>query len=366
MHYAILRRVWRHGDRTPVWDYPGDPNADYKWPVGPGELTPRGEEQHKVLGGIFRQLYATGQNSFLNPNYDEKEIYIRSTEMPRAIDSAKADMQGFFPDLTAGNVEEPAYRSRISIHTEDIKTDFAGFLPDCPGHDRALVEYIDRIEAPVLAKYQDLLDLIRENTGLNISLHNWDPYMIYDLFHIQRDLYHMPVPDWFTTQVQYRTKQLAIWRVDAFLGYGNPHSVEVARFRGELLKEMLQRMDDKLACAQNPQTPGLNCTFLAPLKFYAYSAHDLTVASLLASLGSYLSIPGRFLHYTVCATMELWMRDGVPYVKILLRSTPWGNFHVFTPFTPGCPEAPFCPLATLKDRSAPYLPKNITAACGIA
>ncbi|CAJ0569657.1 unnamed protein product, partial [Mesorhabditis spiculigera] len=237
-------------------------------------------------------MYASGNPIFLDPNYHEQEIFLRSTALPRAISSAQADMSGFFPNLGNGSLPAPSYRGRIPIHTFPVKTDPA-FVPSCPNYDIKQQEYIDSMRSEVMRKFGHLIDLIYNKTGLNVTLNSFDPYNIYDLLHIQRDIYHLTVPDWVTPQVMYDLKQFSIWRISTMVGFGSPPSTEIVRFKGEMLKEILQRFEDKLACLQNPQTPDANCSFLGPLKFYAYSSHDTTVCSVLASLGSYPAIPGK-------------------------------------------------------------------------
>ena len=50
--------------------------------------------QHYLLGQYLRQRYTKEQN-FLNPCYNHKEIYVKSTDYDRTIRSALANMAGF-------------------------------------------------------------------------------------------------------------------------------------------------------------------------------------------------------------------------------------------------------------------------------
>ncbi|XP_065172701.1 prostatic acid phosphatase-like, partial [Atheta coriaria] len=81
--------VYRHGDRTPVDPYPNDPylNKSY-WPVGFGQLTNVGKEQHYEFGAWLRTRY----NDFLPKDYSESDIYIRATDVDRTLMSAQANL----------------------------------------------------------------------------------------------------------------------------------------------------------------------------------------------------------------------------------------------------------------------------------
>ena len=65
--------LFRHGDRTPVDPYPNDPFKDRSnWPVGFGQLTPRGKMMQFNLGKFLRNRYG----NFLSDQYDENAIYV--------------------------------------------------------------------------------------------------------------------------------------------------------------------------------------------------------------------------------------------------------------------------------------------------
>lgn len=58
--YAAV--VFRHGDRTPVNQFPTDPyNNQSLWPVKFGELTNLGKRQHYMLGKWIRKRYSVSK-----------------------------------------------------------------------------------------------------------------------------------------------------------------------------------------------------------------------------------------------------------------------------------------------------------------
>jgi hypothetical protein len=90
----------RHGDRGPLIDIPVCIKIFFKtlkglnftYPLG--HLTPEGLSQHKKLGEYIKIHYA----NFLSDNYDDKNIYLRSSYYPRCILSLWALTTGLFPN----------------------------------------------------------------------------------------------------------------------------------------------------------------------------------------------------------------------------------------------------------------------------
>lgn len=96
--FAVERLVFsvdlvRHGDRTPLHEIP---NSPYPWKEGLGELTDIGKQQELELGKHLRDLYIL-QYHLLPDIYDERTIYVKSTDFKRAIDSATALLLGLYP-----------------------------------------------------------------------------------------------------------------------------------------------------------------------------------------------------------------------------------------------------------------------------
>ncbi len=58
----------------------------------PGQLTSIGLAQHKTLGKQFRDLYVT-QYQLLDEQFRSNDIWIRSTDVPRTIQSCMVDQR---------------------------------------------------------------------------------------------------------------------------------------------------------------------------------------------------------------------------------------------------------------------------------
>uniref|UniRef100_A0A7E4VDB4 DUF4470 domain-containing protein n=1 Tax=Panagrellus redivivus TaxID=6233 RepID=A0A7E4VDB4_PANRE len=94
---VYVTAIWRHGDRAPGdLPYPKDVYDESYWPHGWEELSNLGMLQMHDLGAYFKQEY---QGTFVNTTYNYKEIYVRSSDSDRALVSAQAFMNGFYPPV---------------------------------------------------------------------------------------------------------------------------------------------------------------------------------------------------------------------------------------------------------------------------
>uniref|UniRef100_A0A0R3RJ22 acid phosphatase n=1 Tax=Elaeophora elaphi TaxID=1147741 RepID=A0A0R3RJ22_9BILA len=93
--FIYVNMIWRHGDRAPVYHFP---NFTEKYmiafPRGLGNLTKIGREQAEQLGLLIKDRY-------IHP-YDitSEQIYVRSTDVFRTIETARHVLQGMsFPEI---------------------------------------------------------------------------------------------------------------------------------------------------------------------------------------------------------------------------------------------------------------------------
>jgi hypothetical protein len=90
----MVYEITRHGAR-------GGLNAEYFNETSPfwrqGELTSMGKKQHYLMGGEMRRRYMV-KNKLLDINqYRPEEIYIRSTDYNRTVESALSQLYGLYP-----------------------------------------------------------------------------------------------------------------------------------------------------------------------------------------------------------------------------------------------------------------------------
>ncbi|CAI2368953.1 unnamed protein product [Moneuplotes crassus] len=126
----FVNEVSRHGSRAPFGDYP-----EGVFPNGKQMLTASGMRQHYLLGQQLRAMYVSerdGDEKLLSKEYNPEEIYVKSTQMPRTIQSAYSQLLGLYPRKTYLNqcdiqIEEkcPSLRSQSPFDEDIIYSDLA-------------------------------------------------------------------------------------------------------------------------------------------------------------------------------------------------------------------------------------------------
>ncbi|RCN50874.1 hypothetical protein ANCCAN_03092 [Ancylostoma caninum] len=132
-------------------------------------------------------------------------------------------------------------------------------------------------------------------------------------------IYGLRQPAWLTSVVSHRLRNLTQITNEYTYGIGQPYVPELIRLRGgPILRSIMDLMKQKLNCHNN----GLNdvdCKWMNNLKYYAYSAHDTTVAALLTTFGDEQEvIRGGLPKYTASVAIELWMLEEGPAVRMVL------------------------------------------------
>uniref|UniRef100_A0A914CEW9 EB domain-containing protein n=1 Tax=Acrobeloides nanus TaxID=290746 RepID=A0A914CEW9_9BILA len=123
----------------------------------------------------------------------------------------------------------------------------------------------------------------------------------------------------------------------------------LARLRaGPLFAEILNRMKSKV---QN--------TLDSREKFYAYSAHDTSVASILAAFGIF---PEAFPLYATLVLVEMHQKEGQNIVRIFYKNET-DQPEMFEYEIPGC-KTP-CTLEKLEEVRKHVIPLNWESECGL-
>ncbi|GMT16333.1 hypothetical protein PFISCL1PPCAC_7630, partial [Pristionchus fissidentatus] len=366
----MVQVVWRHGDRAPTMTFPTDPHKESAWNYGWGELTELGMRQQYALGRVIRNRYINGTYHFLSRRYTPREIYIRSTDVNRTLISAYSNIAGMFSEGRKGmdypsHEKWPTSWTPVPVHTMVQDDDYEGnvFAP-CPRAN----EITDQLKASaeyrkLFTENEGLLNFLSEKTGMTVNLDN--VYLVNDALFIER-IYNMTLPSWFTPEIAEPLLNLTREANQFLYGIGKPYSPELIKLRGgSMLKSINDIFRHKLSC-YTKENQGENCEWMGPLKYYAYSAHDTTVAALLSTFGDERRvIRGGLPHYTASVALELWnLEDIGPAVKILFHGAFHHNYHTITHLTKGCPTGDeYCPFKTFTARSARFEPKNIRKEC---
>lgn len=123
---------WRHGARAPDRGLNGN-NIDIigeQW-ESPGELTASGMRMHYLLGKENKYRW----DGFLSTSYDNKEIYVKSTDYRRTIMSALSHLQGLYPSgtgptLTVGQIAKALPPVTSELFASETNSLGGNALPD--------------------------------------------------------------------------------------------------------------------------------------------------------------------------------------------------------------------------------------------
>ncbi|KAL3111271.1 hypothetical protein niasHT_014325 [Heterodera trifolii] len=286
--------LWRHGTRTPVTDMAKEPR---QWKQGPGELTKKGMGQMFRLGQWIRHRYDGG---FLSPDYNVNEFYVRSSDFNRTLMSAQALLAGLYPPRPDRAFEPGLKWQPIPVHTEARETDRVIFdgsncAPMLEEERRvfssAEVKEIER-------KNADFLRFLAIQSGFEqIPLPFREMRYVFDpLICIKFNGEGKELPKWANESVIER-----IWQLNDISSNYLYKTTKLVRFRaGVLFNEILQRM--KNVQQQQTAAAGGNINYDARQRVQAYSAHDTTLAGILAAFG--LS-PSPFPHFATALFIEL-------------------------------------------------------------
>ncbi|XP_029095246.1 testicular acid phosphatase [Monodon monoceros] len=345
--------VFRHGDRAPLASYPTDPHKEAVstlWPRGLGQLTGEGVRQQLELGRFLRSRY----EDFLSPEYWREEVYIRSTDFDRTLESAQANLAGLFPEAAPGR-SEATWRP-IPVHTVPVTEDKLLRFPtrSCPRYQELLREAMEAAQyQTALEGWTDFLTHLENFTGLSLV---GEPlrraWKVLDTLICQM-AHGLPLPSWASPDVLQTLAQISALDIGAHVG--PPGAAEKAQLSGGIL------LDAILANFSRVQHLGL------PLNMVMYSAHDSTLLALQAALGLY---DGHTPPYAACLGFEFRRRLGDPdddegpgYHHLLSPSRNvtislfYRNDSAGLPLTlslPGCPAA--CPLGRFRQLTAPARP----------
>lgn len=296
--------LYRHGDRTPVDPYPTDPyrNTSY-WPVGFGQLTNIGKQQHFELGKWLRNRYG----DFLPDKYSEEDIYVRSTDVDRTLMSAYSNLAGLYEprggQIWNANIDwQP-----IPVHTKPEKEDpVLAMKKHCPRYNQLMSQlFLSKEFQNIANKYKELYEYLTQMTGKTVNDIAQTEYIFNTLF--IEELYNYTLPEW--TNKVYPTGMQEL----AQLSFAVPcYTRELTRLNtGLLINEFIEHMHESISeNADNEKKRK---------KVWMYSAHDTTVANVLSALRL-------FEHhcppYASTVILELKHNEnGLRYVNVLYKNS---------------------------------------------
>uniref|UniRef100_A0A915PLP7 acid phosphatase n=1 Tax=Setaria digitata TaxID=48799 RepID=A0A915PLP7_9BILA len=324
-HHELIyiNMIWRHGDRAPN-DYLANFTEKYMvaFPRGIGNLTKIGAEQAEYLGKLLRNRY------FQSRNISSEQIYVRSTDVFRTIETARYLLKGMlFPDV----------KVNVELST-DVDTAGNPFF-HCPA---ALQFFSDQKE-----KYY-----LREN------------------FSIAHDL---AVPEWLKDEELYKKLKFLSWHgVEALLGIKSYDNEVQKKLRGG---SALRGIVSRIACKVNYTAwrPVESCdeTFFglsaaSLLSKISFTSHDMTIAALLSTFSDINSILGEvpLIGYGANIAFEIWQIDNSYKMRVLYANQWNEDPQEITKFAPGCQdETKFCSVTKFIDQSRLFFFDDVQKEC---
>ncbi|XP_072186650.1 prostatic acid phosphatase-like [Excalfactoria chinensis] len=338
--------VFRHGDRSPVVNFPTDLHKESEWPQGFGQLTKTGMQQLFELGQYTRKRYS----NFLNSTYNRKEFYIQSTDYDRTIMSAQSYLSGLFPPTSSQIWNPDLLWQPIPVHvvtkSADLKLHFP--LRDCPRFDelqketQTSSEFQSRIQP-----YMDFLQTMAVNTGLELNhlkiLDNFQLWNTYDTLYCE-SIHNFSLPAWATKDTVDKMEKLAELALLSLFGVYKTE--EKSRLQGGVLVNTILNSIKQAANSSKER------------KMEVYSAHDTTTGAIQIALNIF---NGKLPPYAACQFFELYQDDsGRHYIEMHYRNDSSVDPYLLT--LPGCTSS--CPLEKFAELVSPIITKNWSTECG--
>ncbi|XP_025418525.1 lysosomal acid phosphatase-like isoform X2 [Sipha flava] len=318
-----------------------DPYANKSyWPMGFGQLTLTGIEEHYELGVWLRKRYS----GWLPEVYSTEDIYIRSSDYDRTIMSAEANLDGLYPP-----VEPKKWNQLIPIHTvPKLQDNVLAMSEACPLYSQEL-EKIQNDEdvQSFYAQFSSVIKYIFNNAGATMEEKSKPIYFITTVFQALtiESKFNYTLPDWTKRIFPEPLTTIAIKNYEL-----STHNNIMKRLKcGPLLKDIVTHMNEKKHGSLNPNR-----------KLWIYSGHDTTIYSLLNTMGinNNLLVP-----YAAVLMIELRLNNTGNYVV----TVSYRNTSIHDPYllqVPGC-DSVACDLDQLTEVLIPFIPNDWDTECKI-
>ncbi|XP_052004599.1 lysophosphatidic acid phosphatase type 6-like [Xyrauchen texanus] len=284
----------------------------------PGQLTTVGMEQLYDLGVRLRKRYIQ-ELPFLTPSFNPKEVYIRSTNIVRTIESAKCLVAGLFQQEQAGVV---------SILTEKAEKEV--LYPNYHG-----CKLLGLLTGPRWAESSTLPDIAADLQSIQCAL-GVDPHQRLDFILIRDDMvaretHGLPIP---TALEHWRNivEQRAVDMINHIYEPSKRQNLQMCV--GPLFQLLITNIEDKVQ----------GITSYPDRKLFLYSVHDTTLMPCLMALGVF---DMKWPPYAADITLELYQhrQTNQHFVKV--------SYIGQDQQIPGCSDV-YCPLNEFKEAMSVY------------
>ncbi|CAH8627684.1 unnamed protein product [Dicrocoelium dendriticum] len=358
MDLLHLHILFRHGDRTPIFD-PINSEASYEkmWPSGHGQLTDKGILQEFELGRWLRYKYGY----FIPNHYNASDFHMRSTDIDRTLMSAQAVTAGLYYNSSSPLIPYGVAWRPVPVHTVSQKNDVLLSTASCPSLDvlRGLQMYSDAAIA-YENEHRSLFDLLNKHLPNTIDRFNIDDVL--DTAICMR-AHNFTMPDWFTEKLMEELMDVVAFYWN--LQYASTTEIirlEIGVFINAVLEHITAITDGRTASVMEDH-------HLSAQHLLAYSAHDTDVTFLLAALGAF---DRQLVEYSATVILELLVpKPPAPrhnfHLALLYKRGYQDNVGEYLALAP-CSDKPAhegCPLDLVLNYLQPFVLKEeeFAAAC---
>jgi len=294
-----------------------------------GQLTDVGWNQHVALGAQYHSLYID-EYKFLDPVFNSHDIAIRSSDIPRTLQSAQAQLMGMFPTSNSGSPSIPV----IDIFTIDTQKEnmyinqvLCPAIGNLEKQIENLPEYV-QFEQKQASFRQNLIAVLNMT---NSTFPSWGGLL--DSLHCMM-CHNLVFPKGISQDDLDQVEKNANWEWNFDLQSRAMIRLSV----GSFVQEILEHMQDNINGKKQP-------------KWMLFSAHDTTVGPLMAAMRLY---DGMWPPYASHIEMELWSDGRAYFVQVKYQGIPL--------VPPGCPSR-FCPFDKFADVLEDILPVDFWKEC---
>lgn len=282
----------------------------------------------------------------MSVQYNNSEMYVRSTDVDRTLMSAQSNLAGFYPPQSKDVWNDEIPWQPIPIHTIPEKLDMVlAAKKSCPVYEYELKKLYKSEEFKTYdKKIADIYKYLTTHSGKSVkslqSVQN-----IYSCLHIE-ELYNLSLPEW--TREVYPDKLLPISALSFAVKTYTPL---LARLKsGPLLKEILMHFKNKTLKKLEPNR-----------NYWVYSGHDTTVANMLNTLGVFKLMGYHNPPFRATVLFELRSYSDGYRVQVFYKNT---TAEPEPLNLPGC--GPSCPLDKMFEIYKGVIPVSWEKECALS
>uniref|UniRef100_A0A0N4ZYK3 acid phosphatase n=1 Tax=Parastrongyloides trichosuri TaxID=131310 RepID=A0A0N4ZYK3_PARTI len=360
----LVASVWRHGTRSPCILINGTKYEECYWKRPLENLIHTGQMDMIRQGIKLRKRYIYN-NKFLSFETNPNEIFIRSTNYTRTIESANILLSAFLKGPSSfypSNSEWPINYTPIAVYTDFFGYPYIWKLSVCKKF-----KYLKRIRE----QSKNLLKFKEENKDLSRAVLNIAKMedqttisCIFDYLNII-EKENLDFPENFTYEYFEKFKEY-------FNNYylhsygeellGDSEDVDLIKYSGGIvLKNIFDLFSHKIKSKKKS-----NNEFEA--KFYGYSAHDNFVHPILLALGIKQKIIGHnYIDTGAMIIFELHhnLVNNDYDILVLYSKNSTEPITKVSKYIPECEFENYCSFTKIYKKISKYLPNDILKECGL-